>query len=57
MVAVIGPSDLRVRDARRDVDRVPAEAVFGERIWAEVQPQLGILGNSTGLIFTKTGDR
>jgi hypothetical protein len=56
MVAVIGPSDLRVPDTRRDVDRVPAEAVFGERIWAEVHPPLGVLGNSTGLIFTKTRD-
>jgi hypothetical protein len=57
MVAVIGPSDLRTPDAPRDVDRVRPEAVFGERIRAEVQPQLCVLGNSTGLIFTKTRDR
>ena len=35
----------------------PAKAVFRERIWVEVHPQLGVLGKSTGLIFTKTRDR
>jgi hypothetical protein len=35
----------------------PAKAVFGERIWVEVHPQLGVLGKSTGLIFTKIRDR
>jgi hypothetical protein len=35
----------------------PAKAVFGERIWAEVHRPVGVLGRSTGLIFTMTKDR